>query len=270
MFPSRSASKVLEFLRLIDALAEACAGLELHEIASHCIEDTGLYEFHGSEKGERGVARKENLDELVSACRQFNGEMVFPLQPGQGETDGGSEAEPVSILQEFLDQVALDAGDREAETGPAVQMMTLHSAKGLEFPLVFLAGMEENLFPHRMSAEEPGRIEEERRLCYVGITRAMQELYLTYAETRRLHGNDSYNRPSRFIREIPSELLQEVRLGSSVQRPYDAPRGAKVLPQACFRRTMRRCASVRLFAMPSLVKALCFSARAPAIARGWR
>jgi DNA helicase-2/ATP-dependent DNA helicase PcrA len=100
--------------------------------------------------------------------------------------------------------------------------MTLHSAKGLEFPLVFLAGMEENLFPHRMSLDEPGRLEEERRLCYVGITRAMQKLVLTYAESRRLHGSENYNTPSRFVREIPSELLSEVRLSASVTRPMSS------------------------------------------------
>ena len=97
--------------------------------------------------------------------------------------------------------------------------MTLHSAKGLEFPLVFLAGMEENLFPHRMSLDEPGRLEEERRLCYVGVTRAMQKLVLTYAESRRIHGSESYNTASRFVREIPAELIHEVRLGASVSRP---------------------------------------------------
>jgi DNA helicase-2/ATP-dependent DNA helicase PcrA len=99
-------------------------------------------------------------------------------------------------------------------------MMTLHSAKGLEFPLVFLCGMEEGLFPHRMSAEEPGRIEEERRLCYVGITRAMKVLYMTYAESRRLHGKDTYNRPSQFLQEVPRALVQEVRMGGAVHRPY--------------------------------------------------
>ncbi|MEE8078800.1 MAG: 3'-5' exonuclease, partial [Pseudomonadales bacterium] len=167
---------------------------------------------HARERGERGLARKENLEELVSACRQFTGELVFPV---------AEEAErEVSVLEEFLDHVALDAGDRQAESGPSVQLMTLHSAKGLEFPLVFLSGMEEGLFPHRMSADEPGRIEEERRLCYVGITRAMQSLYLTYAEARRLHGTDTYNRPSRFLLEVPKELIQEVRMGGAVQRSY--------------------------------------------------
>ena len=210
--PSRTAAKIADFLGLIDALAQNTANLDLHEIADACIQTSGLLEYHMRERGERGLARKENLEELVSACRQFTGEQVFPLL-----ADG---AEQVSILEEFLDQVALDAGDRQAEPGPAVQMMTLHSAKGLEFPTVFLAGMEEGLFPHRMSAEEPGRMEEERRLCYVGITRAMQTLYLTHAETRRLHGTDTYNRPSRFLLEIPADLVHEVRMGGAVQRPY--------------------------------------------------
>ncbi|MNP15309.1 DNA helicase II [compost metagenome] len=98
--------------------------------------------------------------------------------------------------------------------------MTLHSAKGLEFPHVFLVGMEEGLFPHKMSLEEPGRLEEERRLAYVGITRAMQQLVMTYAETRRLYGSETYNKVSRFVREIPTGLVQEVRLSNSVSRPF--------------------------------------------------
>ena len=97
--------------------------------------------------------------------------------------------------------------------------MTLHSAKGLEFPLVILAGLEENLFPHRMSVEEPGRLEEERRLAYVGITRAQQRLLITYAESRRLHGSETYNTPSRFVREIPADLIEEVRLHGGLTRP---------------------------------------------------
>jgi DNA helicase-2/ATP-dependent DNA helicase PcrA len=211
------AGKIREFIALIDDMAEASADLALHELADFCIETSGLLAFHSRERGERGMARKENLEELVSACRQFSGELVFPL------TD--SDAAETSMLEEFLDQVALDSGERQAESGPSVQMMTLHSAKGLEFPLVFLSGMEEGLFPHRMSAEEPGRIEEERRLCYVGITRAMKSLYLTYAETRRLHGSDTYNRPSRFLQEVPNDLLQEVRMGGSVQRSWGSSDG---------------------------------------------
>ncbi|MEQ8514041.1 MAG: 3'-5' exonuclease, partial [Chromatocurvus sp.] len=150
--------------------------------------------------------RVENLEELVTAGRQFL-----------------AVDDELSPLQQFLDNAALDAGDSQAEAHEdSVQLMTLHSAKGLEFPLVFLAGMEENLFPHRMSLEEPGRLEEERRLCYVGITRAMQKLVITYAETRRIHGSESYNPPSRFIREIPAELLHEVRLQAGLSRPVSA------------------------------------------------
>ena len=102
---------------------------------------------------------------------------------------------------------------------PAVQLMTLHAAKGLEFPLVFIAGMEENLFPHRLSVEEPGRLEEERRLCYVGITRAMTKLYLSWAEVRQLHGRETFNGPSRFLRDLPTELLEEVRPRATITRP---------------------------------------------------
>ncbi|MEM7003646.1 MAG: 3'-5' exonuclease, partial [Pseudomonadota bacterium] len=208
----RAQTTVTQFLTLIDQLSEAVQNMELHELAEHVIDASGLMTYHRQEKGERGMARKENLEELVSACRQFSGELAFPFADGDGAE--------TSTLTEFLDQVALDAGDRQAQQGPCVQMMTLHSAKGLEFPLVFLGGMEEGLFPHRMSAEEPGRMEEERRLAYVGITRAMQELYLTYAETRRMHGQDSYNRPSRFLLEIPQELVNEVRMNGAVQRSY--------------------------------------------------
>ena len=212
----RAAKSVAAFLELIDDLADACADLELHKLTDFAIRESGLLEFHGREPGERGLARKENLQELVKAAREFSGELVFPLQD--------SDAADVSILQEFLDQTALDAGESQAGSGPAVQLMTLHSAKGLEFPTVFLAGLEEGLFPHRMSTEEPGRLEEERRLCYVGMTRAMRQLYLTYAETRRLHGSDSYNRPSRFVDELPRELIREIRMKTGVETPLGAAR----------------------------------------------
>jgi DNA helicase-2/ATP-dependent DNA helicase PcrA len=173
-------------------------------------------EYHRAEKGERGQARVENLEELVSAAKTFVPD----------DTD-------LPSLQQFLDSAALDAGDAQADPHEdSVQLMTLHSAKGLEFPMVFLAGMEENLFPHRMSLDEPGRLEEERRLCYVGITRAMQKLVLTYAESRRLHGSESYNTASRFVRELPSELLNEVRLGASVSRPLSSLTSLSPTPSA--------------------------------------
>ncbi len=214
-FKGRLGNSVAGFMRLVDDLAAAGEDMALHELADFVIEASGLMEYHSKERGERGLARKENLDELVTACRQFTGELVFPLRD--------ADVTETSALEEFLDQVALDSGEQQTDSGPAVQMMTLHSAKGLEFPVVFLAGLEEGLFPHRLSTEEPGRIEEERRLCYVGMTRAMRQLYLTYAEARRLHGNDTYNRPSRFIMEMPTELLQEIRMSTAVLRPYGVP-----------------------------------------------
>ena len=206
---ARAGNAVKGFLDLVLAMSVEVKSMALHELAEHCVSVSGLMDFHSQEKGERGLARKENLEELISACHQFDGELIFPLEDSQNAG--------VSLLQEFLDQVSLDSGDRQSVDGPCLQMMTLHSAKGLEFPLVFLGGMEEGLFPHQMASDEPGRMEEERRLAYVGITRAMKELYLTYAETRRLHGQDSFNRPSRFLLEIPKELLSEVRLGGEIQ-----------------------------------------------------
>jgi ATP-dependent DNA helicase UvrD/PcrA len=203
LLPARALAALEAFTVLINELDSGTDELNLEEIVEHVIQTSTLLEFHRKEKGEKGQARVENLEELVSAAKQF-----VP------------EDEELSPLQQFLDNAALDAGDAQAdEHEDSVQLMTLHSAKGLEFPLVFLAGMEENLFPHRMSLEEPGRLEEERRLCYVGITRAMAKLMITYAESRRLHGSETFNTPSRFIREIPAELLQEVRLHSTVARP---------------------------------------------------
>jgi DNA helicase-2/ATP-dependent DNA helicase PcrA len=203
LMPSRALSALEGFRVLVDELDSGTDELALHELTEQVIESAGLVEYHGKEKGERGQARVENLQELVTAARQF--------EPADDE---------LSPLQEFLDRAALDAGDAQAdEHEDSVQLMTLHSAKGLEFPLVFLAGMEENLFPHRMSLEEPGRLEEERRLCYVGVTRAMEKLIICYAETRRLHGSESFNAPSRFLREIPAGLMEEVRLHTSISRP---------------------------------------------------
>jgi len=203
LLPTRALTALEGFTVLINELDSGTDELVLEEVAEHVIQGAGLIDYHQKEKGEKGQARVENLEELVSAAKQFV-----------------AQEDERSPLQQFLDNAALDAGDAQAdEHEDSVQLMTLHSAKGLEFPLVFLAGMEENLFPHRMSLEEPGRLEEERRLCYVGITRAMEKLMITYAESRRLHGSETFNTPSRFIREIPSELLREVRLHSTVSVP---------------------------------------------------
>ena len=212
MLPPRASNALQSFLDLIQQMDEGTQGVDLHEQTEHVVKCSGLIEHHLKEKGEKAQSRVENLEELSAAAKQFISQWDLMEQEGFS-----------SPLAAFLDQAALDAGDAQAdEFQDSVQLMTLHSAKGLEFPLVFLAGMEEGLFPHKMSADDPVRLEEERRLCYVGITRAMQQLYLTYAESRRMHGQDNYNRPSRFIREIPDELMNEVRLNASISRPMMA------------------------------------------------
>ena len=204
----RGANGLKKFLEIILSLCGKIDDISLSEIVGSILEQSGLIQFHEKEPGEKGKTRKENLEELLSAAKNF--EMSF--------SDDKTNRE---ITEQFLSNVSLDAGDRQAdEFDDAVQLMTLHSAKGLEFPLVFMTGLEETLFPHGRSMESPDQLEEERRLCYVGITRAMKKLYLTYAESRRLHGNDIFNPPSRFIKEIPSECIMEIRPKASVTVPY--------------------------------------------------
>lgn len=207
----RAANALQSFINLIEELNTRTLDVELHAMTQTVIEHSGLLAYHQAEKGEKAQAREENLQELVNAARNFK--------------QDHEHVEQLSVLVAFLDHAVLEAGDTQAdEFSEAVQLMTLHSAKGLEFPLVFMVGLEEGLFPHKMSLEDPGRLEEERRLAYVGITRAMQKLYLTFAETRRLFGTETYNKTSRFIREIPTNLLQEVRMNNSVSRPYHSPK----------------------------------------------
>lgn len=204
-FAARAGNALENFIKLIVALDDDTKHLPLHEQAEHVIHNSGLIEHFRKEKGEKGLARLENLEELVSAARQFDLEETTTDMPR---------------LVAFLSYSALESGDGQAEGfEDCVQLMTLHSAKGLEFPLVFLCGCEEGLFPHYMSMEDPTKLEEERRLCYVGMTRAMQKLVMTYAESRRLHGKEVYHRPSRFLAEIPTEFLEEVRLKAKVSRP---------------------------------------------------
>ncbi len=198
------------FFHLIEQLDQDTQDLELEEQTEHVVNSSGLIDHYKKEKGEKGRARIENLEELVSAARQF---------------EYNAEELEMDAMSAFLSHAALEAGEGQGDMEQeCVQLMTLHSAKGLEFPLVFLCGMEEGLFPHQLSIEEPGRLEEERRLCYVGITRARQQLYLSYAECRRLYGSDSYQPPSRFIREIPAELIQEVRPATRSVTAVPTPR----------------------------------------------
>ncbi|MGD8380151.1 MAG: DNA helicase II [Gammaproteobacteria bacterium] len=214
---ARAAGAVRAFVQLIDQLAEAVHGLELHEQVEHLIHASGLVDHYSREKGERGEARIENLEELVNAARGFEPDPELELP----------------ALDAFLSHAALEAGEGQADAWEdCVQLMTLHSAKGLEFPLVFICGMEDGLFPHQRSIMDATGIEEERRLCYVGMTRAMQVLYLCHAEQRRLHGSESYSAPSRFLRELPPELVEEVRPRLQVSRPGGAALGGGRLDEA--------------------------------------
>ncbi len=200
-FSARAQNALQVFVNLINALHADTLNLSLSELTECVLNGSGLIDHYRKEKGEKSQTRVENLEELISATKQF-----------QDEGNQATEDE-LSPLSAFLANAALEAGETQSsDNNNCVQLMTLHSAKGLEFPLVFLAGVEEGLFPHQLSIAEPTRLAEERRLCYVGMTRAMKKLFITYAETRRLHGNEMYHRPSRFIREIPEDLLQEVRL----------------------------------------------------------
>lgn len=213
-FTPRAENALKGFVQLIDSLKDQVVDLTLYEQVKNVIEKSGLIAFHKKEKGDKGEVRVENLEELVNAARQF-------------EYAEASE-ENFSQLDLFLAHATLESGDTQAdEFEDCVQLMTLHSAKGLEFPLVFIVGLEEGLFPSQQSVNDIARLEEERRLCYVGMTRAMSFLYLTYAESRRLYGKENYPRPSRFLKEIPVKQLQEIRLRINVKQPVTTNKTAK-------------------------------------------
>ncbi len=206
--PKRSSKALYAFVNLVDRLALETRELSLHDQVREVTEASGLIAHHGRAGQISSEAKVENLEELVSAAQGV-------IQ------DEDSELPP---LAEFLSYAVLESGDAQAEDyEDSVQLMTLHSAKGLEFPFVFMCGLEDGLFPHQRSLADADGLEEERRLCYVGLTRAQQQVVLTYAERRRLHGTDHFGSPSRFIREIPRELLVEERPALSVSRPIYRP-----------------------------------------------
>ncbi len=197
--------KVAGFAKLIEDMKAATAGLTLAEAIDHVIEASGLADYYRADKD--GADRLENLEELVNAAALF------------------SEESEENTLDAFLAHAALEAGEHQAEAGrDALQLMTVHAAKGLEFHTVFITGLEESLFPHEQSACEEGGLEEERRLMYVAITRARRRLYLSHAQSRMLHGQVRYGLPSRFLDELPEQVLLHLnrRAGSPVAR-YDAP-----------------------------------------------
>lgn len=211
LFSPRAGNSIKSFIELIDNQSESIVELPLHEQADQVIQSSGLKAMYQAEKGEKGQTRVENLEELVTACRQF-------------EPDENMQEMP--LLAAFLSHASLESGESQADAfEDAVQLMTLHSAKGLEFPLVFLVGVEEGMFPSQQSADAPDRLEEERRLAYVGMTRAKQRLFITYAESRRMYGQEHYHRPSRFISEMPSECIYEVKLSTAPARPSQSSYG---------------------------------------------
>ena len=205
----RARTTVQAFVELILAMRERLGDWTLGNQMQGVIDMSNLPSHYEKESREKMEARLENLSELVNAADSF-------VLPADDEEAG------MTVLQSFLSRAALEAGETQGEDWEdCVQLMTLHSAKGLEFPLVFMAGLEDGLFPHQRSVQESGgRLEEERRLCYVGMTRAMENLYLSYAEVRRMFGSESYARPSRFLDEMPAEHLQEIRPRAGVARPF--------------------------------------------------
>ncbi|MFO3207429.1 DNA helicase II [Legionella pneumophila serogroup 1] len=202
----RGSLALAKFIDLIEKLQVVFANKELDEQISDVIQHSGLYAHFSKIKGDKSESRVDNLQELINAAKQFRYEY--------------DEEEELPLVNSFLAHASLESGELQAdEHERSVHLMTLHAAKGLEFPIVFLVGMEEGIFPGRQSLEEPGRLEEERRLCYVGMTRAMRKLVLSYAEVRRQYGREEYHRSSRFLREIPQQFLDEVRVKSRSQWP---------------------------------------------------
>ncbi len=202
---ARALTALKNFTQLIEKLDQETQSATLGEQAQHTLQFSGLLAMYRKDKTEKGLSRSENLEEFITAADQFT--------PGEAD-------EEFSPLAAFLAHVALEAGEQQAdEHTDSVSLMTLHAAKGLEFPLVFISGMEEGLFPHKMSTEEAHGLEEERRLCYVGMTRAMHKLYLTHAECRRLYHMEQFNPPSRFIAEVPTNLIDTVRTRTKISRP---------------------------------------------------
>ncbi len=220
----RSAKTITTFVNLIDQLEDDSTNLDLDQQANFIIQHSGLKAMYQAEKGERAAQRIENLNELVTACQTYESDPEL--------------VEEQTPLTAFLTHAALESGESQAdEYEPAVQLMTMHSSKGLEFPLVFIAGLEEGMFPSQQSVEEIGRLEEERRLCYVGMTRAMCKLYLCHAESRRLYGQEKHHNASRFLRELPESCVEEIRMQSQVSRPVNKGRFSSTITLETFENT---------------------------------
>jgi len=211
IFSARAGNALAGFVKLIQKLQGDLAAEALEEQVKGVIETSGLHHHFATMKGERAEGKRENLEELIHAARQYQEEQ---------------DEEITEILSEFLAHASLEGGERQADDSvPHVHLMTLHAAKGLEFPQVFLVGMEEGLFPGRQSMEDEARMEEERRLCYVGVTRAMKKLIISHAEIRRQYGREEYHKPSRFLKELPEHLLEEIKIKQKAYAPKPGTSG---------------------------------------------
>lgn len=196
----KTAASLAAFVRTIETMRAAAAGMTLSEIVEHAVEASGLKAHYATERD--GRERIENLEELVNAAESF-------VREAELQVAGEAESETGDALTSFLAHAALEAGETQAAEGrPALQLMTVHAAKGLEFHTVFVSGLEEGIFPHENSLSEYDGVEEERRLAYVAITRARRRLYLTHAQSRMLHGQVRYNVPSRFFDEVPAAQVR--------------------------------------------------------------
>ena len=216
---TRAKNALRGFMTLVDGLSSNSGDVNLAEQVERAITQSGLRDYYERDSRGNAEARVENLDELVNVASRFE------------RTPEDLEAN-LSELDAFLAHAALEAGEGQGEAGTdCVQLMTLHSAKGLEFPIVFLVGLEDGLFPTQRSAEDPSRLEEERRLAYVGITRARERLVLCYAESRRQYGSEALQRPSRFLDELPAHLLTEVRPRAKISRPVYTTRASRGHPE---------------------------------------
>jgi len=223
------------FVAMIDAMRDKTRGTTLRDIIEHMLQASGLIDFYKTDK--EGRDRLENLDELVNAAESFvtqegfgKDAVALPVDEHAGavQAPDAETGEIMSPLAAFLTHASLEAGDNQAQAGQdAIQLMTVHSAKGLEFDCVFITGLEEGLFPHENSASDPDGLEEERRLMYVAITRARKRLYLSFSQTRMLHGQTRYNVKSRFVDELPEAALKWITprnqgFGSGFARDYQA------------------------------------------------
>ena len=195
-FNTRAKSSIVSYLSIIKKINESLASQNLKDIISNIIVISGFNSHFEEKKSEESLSKQENLEELVSTAERFS----------------INNPDSENLIQDFLDNASLEAGEYQSKINEdPVQLMTIHMSKGLEFPIVFLTGLEEGIFPNENRNITPGFLEEERRLCYVAITRSMKKLFLSYSNSRYIHGSSNFFIPSRFLDEIPEDMLSPVK-----------------------------------------------------------